>query len=394
MLIEQLPEGVERPRAELGVRLLEGRIVRALYGVSSAESLQAFERVYELGERLGDASAQIRGLFGVAFAYTTNREEVVRGLEISRSCLELAERNQNREMLPAIHYLLALGASSSGELVRAASQFSDLMAPLGSAQLRAAVELLPANPWATAPGHLAQVQLLLGRPDEALRLTSEALSRARQLKHPFGLALAFQLAGGVRFFRREYGAARELAEAAIALAEEHGFQDRLLIGRMARGWAMTGLGQTAQGLAELEAAAASLPMAQTILAAVYARDGRADQALAIVDEQLARIARSGMHSREPVLYRLKGEATLSRDPLAVAQAEVCFRRAIAIAKGQSAKWWELLATVSLARLLRDTNRREEARTMLADIYNWFTEGFDTADLKDAKVLLDELSGPS
>src|SRR5262249_51559954 len=132
-------------------------------------------------------------------------------------------------------------------------------------------------------------------------------------------------------------------------------------------------------------------MAHTSLAALHPRHGRADQAVAIVDEQLARIARSGMHSREPGLYRLKGEATLIRDPLAVAQAEACFRRAIEIAKGQSAKWWELLATVSLARLLRDTNRRGEARTMLGDIYNWFTEGFDTADLKDAKALLEELN---
>jgi predicted ATPase len=90
-------------------------------------------------------------------------------------------------------------------------------------------------------------------------------------------------------------------------------------------------------------------------------------------------------------YLLKGEAILGLDPFATDRAETCFRKAIEIAKGQSAKWWELRATTGLARLLRNTNRRDEARTMLADIYHWFTEGFDTADLKDAKALLGELN---
>jgi predicted ATPase len=161
---------------------------------------------------------------------------------------------------------------------------------------------------------------------------------------------------------------------------------------MLRGWAMTELGQTERGVAELEAAAASSPVLPTMmLAQVYARDARADRALAIVDEQLARAERTGGHLGEQELHRLKGEAILRRDPSAAAQAEACFRRAIEIARGQSVKWAELRSTVSLARLLRSTNRRDEARAMLAEIYNWFSEGFDTADLKDARVLLEELS---
>jgi tetratricopeptide (TPR) repeat protein len=390
-LIERLPEGVGRLRAELGVRLLEGRIVRVLYGAASTARLQTFERVCELSEQLGDASALLRGLYGVAFVYT-NSGEVVRGLEISRRCLELAEQNQYGEMLPAIHYQLATGAYWSGDLLRASSQFSDLMKPLGAAQLRAAAELLPANLWATIPGNFALAQHQLGRPDEALRLSSEALSRARQLKDSFTLALATQLAGVLRYFRREPVAASELADALMALAEKHGFQERMLWGRTLRGWAMTELGQTERGVAELEAAAASSPMVPTMmLAQVYARDARADRALAMVDEQLARAERTGAHLREQELHRLKGEAIFRRDPSAAAQAEACFRRAIEIARGQSVKWAELRSTVSLARLLRDTNRHDEARAMLADIYNWFTEGFDTADLKDAKALLEELS---
>jgi len=234
------------------------------------------------------------------------------------------------------------------------------------------------------------VQLLLGKPDEALRMSNEALSRARQLKHPYTLALAIHQAAEMRFSRREPEATRELAEALIARAEEHGFQQRLLAGRAFRGWAMSELGQTEEGVAELEAAAASAPAFHALLGLVYARVGRADKALAIFDEEFARIERSGARQREPGLYSLKGNAILMDDSSATAEAEACFRKAIEIAGGQSAKWRELQATTSLARLLRGTGRRDEARAMLSEIYNWFTEGFDTADLKDAKTLLDEL----
>ena len=148
----------------------------------------------------------------------------------------------------------------------------------------------------------------------------------------------------------------------------------------------------------MEANAALLPagfhmhmMLSTMLAQVHIDARRSDRALEILDETLARVQRSGAHVEEPELRRLKAEVILKCDSSATAEAEAWYREAIAIARKQSSKWWELRATVSLARLLRDNNRRAEARSMLADIYNWFTEGFDTADLKDAKALLEELS---
>src|SRR5262249_36365545 len=167
-LLQGLPDDPARLRSELGVRLLEGRVVRVLYAASAERLQTTFERVCELSERLGDTSALLRGLFGLAAAYG-NRGELVRTLEIARRCLELAERIQDREMLTAVRYLLAMGAYDSGELLLASSQLSDLMKPLGSAQLGVAAEFFSANPWATSPGHLALVQMRLGKPDEALR---------------------------------------------------------------------------------------------------------------------------------------------------------------------------------------------------------------------------------
>ena len=128
------------------------------------------------------------------------------------------------------------------------------------------------------------------------------------------------------------------------------------------------------------------------LARVYARMGRTENALTTLDAALAHVERSGEKAELAEMLRLKGELLLMRDGGAIAEAESCFRGALEVARAQGAKWWELRATVSLARLLRDTGRHDEARAMLAEIYGWFTEGFDTADLKDAKALLDELNG--
>jgi class 3 adenylate cyclase/tetratricopeptide (TPR) repeat protein len=393
-LIERLPEGQERLRAELRVRLLQGRVVTVLYGVSSAERLQTFERVCDLSERLGDSSALLRGLLNIAFAYS-NRGEALRAREIGARCLELAEQRSSSGLLPIIHLRIALSAYHFGDLLQASSQFSDLMKRFASAQQGAAAEIVPVNAWVLVPAWFAHVRHALGRPDEALKLMDEALRRGSDLKQPFSLASALEFAALLRHQRREPEAARELAETEIALAKEHGFRERLIGGRAIRGWAMTEVGQMEDGIAELESiAAAALSLvriwASAMLAHVYTRVGRADRALAMLDQELARFERSGSHLREPELHRLKGEALLGRDSSAIAEAEACFRRAIEIAKGQSAKWWELRATVSLARLLAPTGRRDEARTMLAEIYGWFTEGFDTADLKDAKALLDEL----
>jgi predicted ATPase len=110
-----------------------------------------------------------------------------------------------------------------------------------------------------------------------------------------------------------------------------------------------------------------------------------------VTEALDRASRSGRAFNEPAFYQLKGALLLMQNGFHATQAESCFERAIEIARKQGAKSWELRATIALARLLRDTDRRDEARAVLAEIYNWFTEGFDTVDLKEAKALLDELS---
>jgi predicted ATPase len=128
-----------------------------------------------------------------------------------------------------------------------------------------------------------------------------------------------------------------------------------------------------------------------VRAAAIGRVGRIDEALAELDRTLTHIEQTGDNREHAEMLRLKGAVLLMRNSAVIAQAEKCFREAVDVARAQEARWWELRATVSLARLLHDTNRNDEARTMLADIYGWFTEGFELPDLNDAKALLDELS---
>jgi ATP/maltotriose-dependent transcriptional regulator MalT len=264
------------------------------------------------------------------------------------------------------------------------------------ARREAGSTFLPINPWVQTPSIFSSVRHTLGRSDEALKLSELALWRARQLKRPFSISAAYAAAATLRYERREPEEARDLAEAAIAVEEEHGFETPyLVIGRSVLEWVLAESGQSAKGITELEANVTRVPgismRVSGMLAQVHLRAGRADRAVGSIDDALSRAERGGAHFYDAPLHRLKGEAILTHDSSMMTSAEGCFRTAIEIARSQSAKWWELLATVSLARLLRDTNRQAEARTMLAEIYNWFTEGFDTADLKDAKALLSELS---
>jgi predicted ATPase len=199
---------------------------------------------------------------------------------------------------------------------------------------------------------------------------------------------------------------REPARAALAARElstmshEHGFGEMLGWAEWITGWAMVEQHRGDQGIQTMLEAikfhesiggTVATPWRRGVLAEGYAKNSRLDDAQQELRRALETADQTGLHFFDAELYRIGGEIALRSDPQDAQAAERKFRHAIAVAKGQDARLWELRGTVSLARLLHDTNRRDEARTMLAHIYGWFTEGFDTADLKNAKALLDELS---
>jgi tetratricopeptide (TPR) repeat protein len=235
---------------------------------------------------------------------------------------------------------------------------------------------------------------LAGYPDQALGRSREALAVAEKLSHAYILAVTRLFCGYFCADCRYIQAVLGHAEAGIALAAEYGFSAMLPHLMIQHGWALVHLGKVEEGFDQISRGMAVVgrQMFRRLLAEVYLQVKRTDDGLRMVSEGLRDLEGSKPYIDRAELYRLKGELLLLQNASAQAQAESCFREAIEIARRQQAKSWELRATMSLARLLAKQGRRDEARTMLSEIYGWFTEGFDTADLKDAKALLDQLNG--
>jgi len=240
----------------------------------------------------------------------------------------------------------------------------------------------------------------LGYPDQALARINEALASAQGLSHPHSLVFAELWVGAGHLYRREARAAQESAEAQIALCDEHGMTGFLPWATGLRGSAMAAQGRHEEGIVQIKEGLAGIratgtemsrPSYLCMLAEACSEAGRLDDGLNAIREALAAADEREERLCEADMHRLKGELLLKQDQSNALEAQHCFERAIEIARNQSAKSLELRATMSLARLLASRGRRDEARAMLADIHGWFTEGFDTADLKDGKALLDELS---
>ena len=303
-------------------------------------------------------------------------------------------------MLAEVRGVAGTLAFSCGSLREAVSNFEDLAVYVEQTDPKLFI-----GPFPGRIAHrclLALPMQLLGRASEAAKLVEEGTRRARESKHLFSLGFVLAAIGGrVRLLRREPESAMMQAEEAIALCEENGFAGTWLHwGHFYHGWASAELGQSDQGITEMEKGIAGsrriggVPFRQyavALLAHAYARIGRIEEGLTLLNEALEHIERSGEKVDQSEMLRLKAEVLLMRDRAATAEAEHCLRAALEVARRQEARWWELRATTSLARLLAQQSRREEARTMLAEIYNWFTDGFELPDLKEAKALLDELN---
>ena len=250
--------------------------------------------------------------------------------------------------------------------------------------------------------YLLETLFVLGYPDQALTLCREALAEARGLS-PGSLAFALNHAGYVHYFRREREPVRELAEELVPLAKEQSFPYWLAAGTILWGWALADEGRSQTGIAALRDGIAAwratgaelyMPYHLALLAEAEAKDGQATEALSRLAEALARATKTGEQWFDAELHRLKGGVLSSLHGGDRTEAEACFRRALEVARGQGARMWELRAAADLARLLAAKGERAQACDLLAPIYGWFTEGFETPDLVEARELLGTLQGVS
>jgi len=245
----------------------------------------------------------------------------------------------------------------------------------------------------------------LGYPDQALQRSREALILAQELTYPFSLVWALNITAAIHQYRREGHPAQERAEAVMARSTAQGFPYWLALGTIWWGSALAeqgrmeeGIEQMRQGQAAYQATGAKLGQSQhlALLAEACGKGGHAEEGLKLLAEALEVVHEIGERHRQAELYRLKGELRLAQSSVQslesrVKEAEGCFLKAIEIARRQQAKSLELRATTSLARLWQSQGKKIEAHQMLSEIYSWFTEGFDTKDLREAKTLLDVLS---
>ncbi len=245
---------------------------------------------------------------------------------------------------------------------------------------------------------------LLGYPDQALQRSRDALALAQKLSHPYSLAFALYYSAWVHQQRGERQLVQERIEATIRLATEQGMTRWLKQGHIFQGWLLVQEGKGQEGILKMH----QLPTIAfreyssyvVLLAEAYKKEEQNEEGLRVIIEELARIKTVGLRFYEAELHRIMGELLLGKEVKNqkaknkhenASEAEACFRSALEVARRQNAKSLELRTVMSLSRLWQNQGKKAEALQMLGEIYGWFTEGFDTADLKEAKALLEELS---
>jgi DNA-binding winged helix-turn-helix (wHTH) protein/tetratricopeptide (TPR) repeat protein len=392
-IIEKMPQTEERYNLEL--RAMKGLhvAVSAVRGIGFGELGLLLARTGELCRRLGRRAEFIHTLWANAHhhMYLGNMHKAVE-IGMEAVAVAVAERADDPAQLALARDALGNAYFYMGHL-------------LGSrAELERALNFDPAQ-HRHARGIslmlLSRALWILGFPDQARMRNQQCLESAQHQEDPFVLAEALAFGGDVSYYRGEAEDVKDRTSAVATLLAAMESEHPQLIGwtRMLDGWVHAQRGQPQDALAltrngydvvRANRQRIAMPIFGCLMAGVQATAGLLGEALRTVEQTIEVAEETAQHYSDSELQRLRGEFLLMCPDGCAQDAERCFHKAIEIARGQQAKSWELRATMSLARLLASQGHRDEARSMLAEIYNWFTEGFDTADLKDAKALLDEL----
>jgi class 3 adenylate cyclase/predicted ATPase len=394
--LRTIPDSPERKMRELSLQMMLGPALIAFTGWGTTEVERSTARARELCAALGDPPELFEASYW-SWQLCFIRADMRAAKDAALLLLARAEEMHDPVALQIAHDAMGMTLFHMGEARLAAEHF------------RSALSLNdPDHPSLGPTGmdlrvvhlyYLAWALIHVGYPEQALQSALEAVTRAGTLSCPHTAAIANAYLATVRLWRRERDEALEVGERLFALSSEYGLADPLGAAIGIRGTVLAAR-EHEEGIPLIEQWVASgrktglkilRPRELCSLAEACIAFNQFDKASEALDQALTIAERDGDCYCEAETHRLRGELLLRKSASNRIEAETCFERATNIARQQSARWWELRATVSLARLLRDTNRQDQARAMLAKICHWFTEGFDTADLKDAKVLLDELS---
>jgi predicted ATPase len=389
-----LPDTLERQRRELEFWSGLAAVLNAVKGFAAPETGHAYARARELWEQLGSPSEFLQIPYGQSIFHTIRGEfDLARCLD--EHLLRLSRQHNDVIGLDLGHQSSGFNLMLAGRFARSRSHLEQALALYDPVFQPSLVDQAGDDPHINSQTFLGIVLFCLGFPDQALAETKAAIAEALRMGHLPSLALSLTYGARLHSLVGGNGALDGCTDQLGALAAEQGFPHWRALGAIYRGWAEVYSGNTAEGISLLSSgssayrstgAEAWVPYHIALLAGACEIVGQVEEALTLLDEALQIVERTGERWFAAELNRHKGQLLLKQaNPEA---AEELYRKALSIAREQEAKLWELRATVSLARLRRDQGRHAEAGDLLAPVYGWFTEGFDTPDLKEAKALLD------
>jgi predicted ATPase/class 3 adenylate cyclase len=389
----------QRARQALRLRLTRAEALQATRGYIAPETIVAYNDALDLARAVGDFADIFPALRGTYIAYSQHGDNRS-SLQVGEECLQLALRQDDSAPQSLAHRIMGQSSMFLGDLEAAREHLEQAYALYDSKEHYPSAATYGLDLKSATLNFLSPTLWLLGYPDQALAMSDSNLSHAHQLGYAFNLALAMMWIYYTRMLRREYRAGEEQAEQLLELASKHGISDCIVAAKAQCALAKSLLGASSdQTLVEVRQCMGDyrdkwdkfvVPYNLGTLASAVAAAGRSDAALSVIAEALALNTDECWSQAE--LQRLTGEILLAEGGAgAGSDAEACFERSLEIARRQSARSWELRTVTSLAGLWHDQGKRQKANDLLAPVYGWFTEGFETQDLKDAKALLDELA---
>lgn len=418
-MLKALADSPEWMEKELMLQITLGTALMYTRGYASPEVGAVYNRARELCQQIGDTPQLSPVLLGLwAFYYI--RAEFGTALEVANQVMRLAESAKEVPLLLWAHQGLGLPLWHCGEFLKARSHLEQAISLYEPHQNEVPFQQPQLSTDVISLCYASQALWVLGYTDQALQRVQEALSLGQRLHDPPSMAAAPHFAAWHHNLRQEAAETQQHAEDCIRLSSEHGFPFWLASATVLGGWALAEQGQVKEGIEQMRqglnaykstGARLVLPLHLMLLAETLGKQGQVEEGLGLLDEAFSAVNDSGERWCEAELYRIKGDlllmppsngqgslntrsdhrdTTVSEQPNSIG-AEACYRQAISIARGQQAKSLELRVTIRLSHLYLKQGKREEAREMISEVYGWFTEGFDSVDLREARRLIEELS---
>jgi DNA-binding winged helix-turn-helix (wHTH) protein/tetratricopeptide (TPR) repeat protein len=408
-LLEMMPDTAERIHQELNLRIALGSALMVTQGFGAIEVKQTFTRAHELCQQGGDFTRLFSVLLGL-WKCCGIRSEFRTARELANQLLRLAQTHQDPLLLSEAHFVIGATLMHHGNLSHALEHLEKGITSRNLQKQPMPLPLYGKDLVVKCLCFAALVKWYLGFADQAVNKINEALALARETHHPESNVCANLFAAQVHQFRREGKKALELAEVALNQARQHRVEQWVACGTGIYGWALSREGRKDEGIECLRQSLARYKangskhlqaMVLTMLAEELGRAGNVEEGLIAVEQALKAAGGSGVTNHEGEIYRLKGDLLLQKSCLRskrhtpgklqlLHEAEACFERAIEISRQRQIKFFELCAAMSLARLWQKQNRQAEARQLLKEIYDWFTEGHNTSDLQKAHALLQQM----